>query len=368
MPNPNPESRIPIFAALFVFLAFCLCACDIEKRPLEFPFDHGPHFNAVNEWWYFTGDVITAQGKTLGFEFTIFKRLISAEKGFAYLGHLAVSDPDTKQHAFVEKTTSPPVTGIEEGKTEIIVKNFSCQFAEASGFHIKAETDSLAIDAVLVPESALLPHGEDGLITMGDGRSSYYYSFTNLATIGTLTVNTTEYTIASGRTWMDHQWGNYTLLGMKWDWFSLRLDDGSSLMLFQFRDIFDKPTIKNWTYQAAAGSVLYGADFSAQAARRYKEEKGRSIYPVDWTIEVPGLDAKFQVSPLFDEQSLYDVMTPDYWEGLCSVAGIMEGKAVSGAAYVELTGYEKILQAGSADSTLPRTSADISQVVSGYQE
>ena len=342
MPNPNPESRIPIFAALFVFLAFCLCACDIEKRPLEFPFDHGPHFNAVNEWWYFTGEVQTAEGKTLGFEFTIFKRLTSLPDNFSFLGHLALSDPESAEHRFVEKATRGPVAGIEEGKAEIIVNNFSLSFSGESAILIKAETENISLDVTLVPALAVLPHGEDGLITMGDGRSSYYYSFTNLATTGTLTVNTTEYTIASGRSWMDHQWGNYTLLGMKWDWFSLRLDDGSSLMLFQFRDIFDKPTIKNWTYQAATGSVLYGADFSALAGRRYKEEKGRSIYPVDWTIEVPGLDAKFQVSPLFDEQSLYDVMTPDYWEGLCSVAGIMAGKEVHGAAYVELTGYEKI--------------------------
>ena len=35
-------------------------------------------------------------------------------------------------------------------------------------------------------------------------------------------------------------------------------------------------------------------------------------------------------------------MTPDYWEGLCSVAGTMAGKEVNGSAYVELTGYEKI--------------------------
>ena len=351
--NTNPKSLIPFCAALLAILALCT-GCDIEKRPLQFPFDHGPHFNAVNEWWYFTGEVITAEGKTLGFEFTIFKRLISAKKGFAYLGHLAVSDPDTKQHFFVEKATSPPVAGIAEGKTEITIKEFSYRFSEPSGIFIKSETENLSLDLTLAPVLDVLPHGEDGIITMGDGRSSYYYSFTNLATAGTLTVNNTEYRIASGRTWMDHQWGNYTVLGMKWDWFSLRLDDGGSLMLFQFRDIFDKPTTKNWTYQAATGSVTYGADFSAQAARRYKEEKGRSIYPVDWTIEVPDLDAEFAVKPLFDEQSLYDVMTPDYWEGLCSVAGTMAGRKVRGAAYVELTGYEKILQAGSADSTLPQ--------------
>jgi predicted secreted hydrolase len=350
--NPDPKPLIPILAALFVFLAFC-AGCDIEKRPLQFPFDHGPHFNAVNEWWYFTGDVKTAQGKTLGFEFTIFKRLISAEKGFAFLGHLAVSDPDTKQHAFVEKTTSPPVTGIEEGKTEITIKEFSYRFSESSGILLKAETEHLALDLTLSPVLDVLPHGEDGLITMGDGRHSYYYSFTNLATTGTLSVNGTDYTISGGRTWMDHQWGNYTILGMKWDWFSLRLDDGGSLMLFQFRDILDSPTLKNWSFQSASGEVLYGGDFSAQAARRYTEEQGRSIYPVDWTIAVPELDAEFQVSPLFDAQSLHDVMTPDYWEGLCSVAGTMAGKEVTGSAYVELTGYEKILRPGSAGSTLP---------------
>jgi predicted secreted hydrolase len=350
--TPDHQSRIPIRIVLFIVFAFS-AGCDIEKRPLQFPFDHGPHFKAVNEWWYFTGQVQTAEGKTLGFEFTIFKRFISVKKGFAFLGHLAVSDPETKQHDFVEKTASPPVTGIEEGKPEIIANNFSYQFAEASGFHITAQTETIALDFVLKPESALLPHGEDGLITMGDGRSSYYYSFTSLATTGTITVNNTEYTIVSGRTWMDHQWGNYTVLGMKWDWFSLRLDDGSSLMLFQFRDIFDHRTRANWSYLSANDTIAYGDNFSLQADRLYEEQEGRSIYPLDWTIEVPGLDAEFAVKPLFDEQSMYDVMTPDYWEGLCSVAGTMAGKAVSGSAYVELTGYEKILRPVSASSTLP---------------
>lgn len=339
--RPCPQSRIPVFIALLSALALC-SGCDIKKRPLQFPFDHGPHFNAMNEWWYFTGEVQTAEGKTLGFEFTIFKRLTSLPDNFSFLGHLALSDPEAAQHHYVEKATRGPVSGIEEGRAEIIVNNFSFRFPEPSGILIKAETEKLSLDLILSPVLDVLPHGEDGIITMGDGKSSYYYSFTNLSTTGTIIVNNTEYTIASGRTWMDHQWGNYTLLGMKWDWFSLRLVDGSSLMLFQFRDLFDKPTIKNWTYQATTGSVTYGGDFSAQATRLYKEEQGHSTYPLDWTIAVPGLDAVFTVTPFFDEQSLYNVMTPDYWEGLCSVAGTMAGKEVNGSAYVELTGYEKI--------------------------
>ena len=43
---------------------------------------------------------------------------------------------------------------------------------------------------------------------------------------------------------------------------------------------------------------------------------------------------------LFDEQSLYDIMTPDYREGLYAVKGILGDELVTGAAQVELTGYE----------------------------
>jgi predicted secreted hydrolase len=283
---------------------------------------------------------MTTEGKTLGFEFTIFKRQMPGLNDFAYLGHLAVSDPETAEHIFNEVPTSPPVSGIEEGKAEIAVNSFSYRFTESEHIIIKGETKNLAVDLALTPVLDVLPHGKDGTIVMGDGRISYYYSFTNLATSGSISINGTEYLVESGRTWMDHQWGNFTVLGMKWDWFSFRCDDGSAVMLFQFRNGLERVTRSNWSYQSAEGSAIYGEKFSAQPLRLYTEDKGHSTYPVDWQIEVPGLDAELRVVPLFDAQSLYNVMTPDYWEGLCSVNGTMQGKAIGGAAYVELTGYE----------------------------
>ena len=160
-------------------------------------------------------------------------------------------------------------------------------------------------------------------------------------TEGYISLNGIEYTISSGRTWMDHQWGNYTVAGMIWDWFSLRLDDGRALMLFQFRNAKDVVVKTNWTYRTVAGLVTYGENFSVEATRTYQEEKGKSTYPIDWLVEVPDIDAEFMVSPLFDEQSLYDVMTPDYWEGLCSVKGSIRSEDITGSAYVELTGYSQ---------------------------
>ena len=323
---------------LLVFLWAVTCCNNIE-RPLDFPYDHGPHFDALNEWWYFTGEVLTKRGKTLGFEFTIFKRWIGRQNGFAYIGHLALSDTEFYEHFFAEVLTLPPVIDVQAGKTEIIINNFYYSFSESKGITLQAEAGILSVNLFLVPTKDVLPHGEDGIIIMGDGVNSYYYSLTNLMTEGSITINNDEYLVTSGRTWMDHQWGNFTLLGMIWDWFSLRLDDGSALMLFQFRDNFDNVVKRSWTYRTSNGSVKYGEGFFVQAARIYEEEKGKSTYPLDWIVEVPDIDARFFVTPLFDEQSLYDVLTPDYWEGLCSVEGTISNEQTQGFAYVELTGY-----------------------------
>ena len=326
-------------AILTIFLCTINC-CSEPGRSLSFPFDHGPHFDASNEWWYFTGEVMTIEGRVLGFEFTIFKRWIGGSNGFAYLGHLAVSDTETSEHFFAEVATLVPIAAIREGKPEIDINNFSYAYSEATGIVIQGKADDLAVHLSLSPAMDALPHGEDGIIVMGDGFNSYYYSFTNLLTAGSISVNGVTYLVTSGRTWMDHQWGNYSLSGMVWDWFSLRLDDGSALMLFQFRDESDEVVRTNWTYLSRTGSVSYGEEFSVQATRTYKDEQGEATYPVDWTVEVRDIDAEFLVKPLFDAQSLYDVMTPRYWEGLCSVKGTIKGESVSGSAYVELTGYE----------------------------
>ncbi|MBI5590948.1 MAG: hypothetical protein HY881_10750 [Deltaproteobacteria bacterium] len=327
-----------IFFALFVI--FIVTSYGDDAWSLEFPFDHGPHFDARSEWWYFSGEILTVEGKTLGFECTIFKEQVNRRNAFAFIGHVAVSDPENVEHIFSETITYPPVPDIEEGKPVININDFSYSFSETEGFiKVQGRGENLNVDVDLYPLTGVLPHGEDGVIVMGDGRDSYYYSYTNLATTGNITLKGIKYAISSGHTWMDHQWGNFTVFGDLWDWFSLRFDDGGALMLFRFRNIFGDTVRSNWTYQSASGEVYYGEPFMMQAKRTYTDENGNCEYPVDWTVAVSNLDAIFAVKPLFDAQALYDVTTPDYWEGLCSFDGCIAGKKVSGSAYVELTGY-----------------------------
>jgi len=328
------------YSMAFVLLAAAGCNGPAE---LHFPADHGPHFNSRTEWWYFTGTATGGDGTTLGFECTIFKSQLLGRKKFGYIGHVAVSDPAAQEYVYKETLTKPPVAGISEGIPRISVTDFSYDFSGNRTISISAVSDNASLNLTLTPREDVLLHGRNGAIIMGDGLRSYYYSFTNLETSGAISFKGRDYVITSGRTWMDHQWGDFTAFGELWDWFSLRLDDGGALMLFHFRDIFGRTVRTNWTYRSAAGDVTYGNLCGVQSHRTYRDPTGACTLPLDWSISIPGLNAEFTVRPLFDSQIFFSAMTPDYWEGLSSVMGSINGAAATGSAYVELTGYCKLL-------------------------
>jgi predicted secreted hydrolase len=341
------RTRTAVCAAIAIMI-LAAAGCR-QGRELQFPADHGPHFDSRTEWWYFTGVASDDSGRALGFECTIFKRRVAGKKGFGYLGHVAVSDPETQGYACKETLTRPPVGGIVEGIPGISITNFSCDFSDNRTIFIRASSDNASLDLELAPRDDILLHGRDGTIAMGDGLPSFYYSFTNLATDGSISFRGREYHIVAGRTWMDHQWGDFTAFGVIWDWFSLRLDDGGALMLFHFRTIFDRTVRSNWTYRSASGDVTYGTVFRMQAHRTYEDATGACAFPLDWTISIPDLNAEFTVLPLFDNQVFYSTMTPDYWEGLCSASGSINGAPAAGSAYVELSGYCKLPGAAASE-------------------
>src|SRR3989304_4987611 len=46
----------------------------LEPRELRFPQDHGPHLEYQTEWWYYTGNLQTADGRHFGFQRTFLRR------------------------------------------------------------------------------------------------------------------------------------------------------------------------------------------------------------------------------------------------------------------------------------------------------
>jgi predicted secreted hydrolase len=336
------KRRAPLlFAMVWIVGATCLAGCprpayDAPSTPLNFPADHGFHSNRT-EWLYFSGVLQTEAGKELGFMFTVFQReslISSLNKGFFYPCILAVSDPAASAYYSSVTLGVFGSSCFSDGLPSIEAEGGQIACLPSGDFHVQADMDGLSVDLTMKPDEDVLPHGEDGLIPMGDGIDSGYYSFTNLPTSGTVSIDGTDYAIASGRTWMDHQWGNWTESGMIWDWLSMRFDNGGSLMVFQFRDGSNNVVGGNWTYRDADGKVRYGTDFSVNAHRTYTDPESGDAFPVDWTVAIPSLEAEFRVTPALEGQNIYSL-----WEGLCAVEGTAGGAPLTGKAFVELTGY-----------------------------
>src|SRR5215217_3579581 len=75
-----------------------------EPRAFHFPEDHGPHPEFRTDWWYWTGNLETADGRAFGYQFTLFRNALAPEAQArdsawgtrqVYLGHFTVTDVAT---------------------------------------------------------------------------------------------------------------------------------------------------------------------------------------------------------------------------------------------------------------------------------
>src|SRR5258708_17433194 len=78
----------------------------------EFPRDHFNHPDFQTEWWYYTGNLKSADGRRFGFELTFFRQAVSRDPAKAgawdvkdiYLAHLALSDLNGGEDLHLETT------------------------------------------------------------------------------------------------------------------------------------------------------------------------------------------------------------------------------------------------------------------------
>ncbi len=50
----------------------------VAPRPFVYPIDLGPHLEYQTEWWYYTGNLETADGRHFGYQLTFFRRGLSS--------------------------------------------------------------------------------------------------------------------------------------------------------------------------------------------------------------------------------------------------------------------------------------------------
>lgn len=329
------------------------------SRRWSFPRDHGAHPEYRTEWWYFTGLLQDGQGRAYGYQFTIFRRGLRKKDPSEtnpwtvrdlYAGHFALTGISAGRFAYGERISreGPGLAGWSMERFGARLLDWSME-AEGDSFRLRARDGGIEISLSLQAAGPPVLHGEGGLSRKGEapGQASWYYSLPSMASSGTLRAPWTEGSVSvEGTTWYDHEFGSNQLSRDQagWNWFSLRLDDGSALMIYLLRRTDGSPE------PASSGTLVFpdrswlhlkGESISLRVLGRWESERSGADYPSRWLIEIPDERIRLHVGSVLPDQELEtdDSTGVTYWEGAVSGEGKRKGRPVRAEGYVELTGY-----------------------------
>lgn len=325
-------------------------------RAFDFPADHGAHSDYQTEWWYYTGNLETADGRHFGYQLTIFRRgLIPASQAAerdsewgtsqVYMGHFALSDMGNHTfHAFERFSRGAAgLAGVAADPYHVWLEDWQIETVGEDTYRLRASQDGITIDLQLIDTKGPVLQGINGYSQKGPdpGSASYYYSLSRLESSGAIQIENRHYEV-NGLSWMDHEFSTSALSDgqIGWDWFALQLDDGSELKVFHIRR--EDGTVDPFSagmYIAADGSTEYLSreDFEISTGKTWRSPNSGATYPAQWTVSVPSLDIRLQIEPYMADQELH--VSYAYWEGAVKIEGSAGGRAVTGSGYIEMTGY-----------------------------
>lgn len=331
----------------------------IDTYDWRFPQDFGAHPDFQTEWWYYTGNLKTAEGRHFGYQFTIFRRAIQPPQTTAgttsewrtdqlYMAHFAVSDVAGSQYFHAQRfsrggaglagAVADPLYHVWLEDWQVIAADPAARLTT-----IQAGTDTFAVDLTLEQIKPPALQGQNGLSPKSaePGNASYYYSLTRLLTTGTIRVGGQTFTV-TGSTWKDHEFSTSALgsNAQGWDWFGLQLDDDRELMLGQIRllDGGREPAFGGLlVYPDGSTRYLASADFTFNVTSTWASPHSGAVYPATWEITIDIGEPQplnLTITPLLADQELHGSGSIDYWEGAVAISG-----DATGYGYAELTGY-----------------------------
>jgi predicted secreted hydrolase len=332
----------------------------LSPRAFRLPEDHGPHPEFQTEWWYYTGNLAAADGRRFGFQLTFFRRGLAPGTGpesalaphQVYFAHFAVTDVAAERHVFSERWSRAAMglSGARAAPYRVWLEDWeaSGQGEDGRAVRLRAAEGATRLDLTLAARKPLVAHGDRGLSAKSDepGNASYYVGYTRMAAEGRLEGAGGPAEVR-GEAWFDHEWSTSALgpEAVGWDWFSLQLDDGRELMLFQLRR-------RDGTVEAVSGGTLVepdgatrrvaASDVAIEVLDTWRSPHTGARYPARWRLTSPAHGLSLEVVPWTEEQEMRTSFT--YWEGAVRVGGTSGGAPVTGAGYVELTGYARTMQ------------------------
>lgn len=251
-----------------------------------------------SEWWYCTGFINDETGKLFSFQFTLARVRIYRVQFHILM--TALTDFQTKKHYYAQKPIffgrNVTTTSEKVGLNGIAEMEFSERELKLS---MGGDDYSLSLEMSAVKSPVW--HCDKGVLKMGvdePKETTYYWSYTNLATMGKMILGNREHTV-SGKSWFDKQGGTYTLTNRwtNWEWFSLRFFDEEEIMLFSF----PQSNYQDGTYIEKSGKFrrfnnyeITPLDFTHAGGKKFS---------CGWKVEIRGVkDELYTILPKIDGQ------------------------------------------------------------------
>jgi predicted secreted hydrolase len=345
----------------------------IEPYDWQFPADFGAHDDFLTEWWYYTGNLKTEEGRHFGFQFTIFRRAITPPEQTTisdtndtsepsvdtsewrsnqiYMAHFTLSDIDGGEFVHAERYSraGADLAGATvDPRYRVWLEDWviEAQDDDAQFVRIDAEDEDFALNITLEQIKPPALQGQAGLSPKSAevGNASYYYTLSRLLTEGTIRLGEETFDV-TGLTWKDHEFSTSALGNgaQGWDWFGLIFDDNTELMVGKIRlqDGGREPAFGG-LYIREDGTTVYlpSESFSIEAQDAWTSPHTGATYPLDWVITINHEDVQLTINatPLMLDQELHGANV-EYWEGAVRISGDK-----TGYGYAELTGYVDTMQ------------------------
>jgi predicted secreted hydrolase len=341
-----------------------------RSNVIEFPAAHAPQKSYQQEWWYLTANLTTESGEALATQWTLFRR--GVENKHWYFAHAALADTQHHQSAFRSARAELGNLTINSKVTE--TKPFNAKIDDwqwqsskellpanlhYGNFVSKDASDNVSPDAtkevskgkqlwqvnlnLALDESSSANPKENYFLQGDNGYSqkhqtlaiaSHYYSQPFIKVSGEVYWQN-KWQKVTGNAWFDREWGSQMLAEDQqgWDWFSLRLNEHTALMVYRIRS-----TDKDYLYGSlmqrdgtirtlSSEDIIIKSHFSNQSV-------ANAEYPDSFAIEIAQEEIDITVKVINKSQIMRFGI--EYFEGMVSFSGSHQGQG-----FLEMTGYEK---------------------------
>lgn len=360
---------------------------------LQFPRDHMAQLDFQFGWYFWSGNFLDTDSNEVDIVIVFFRRAlfpppIALDLGLSDIENqlvqtvVAVNFADKNLHVtgsdhIISGSSKQIIYGIEPFVAQIGA-NSAKSLQKKNMFPMKIFVEDLSneltINLDLAESKPILLQGNKGKIPSIFGLGTWYYSFPNIKTTGTVTYQG-ETKSLTGKMWMDHQWmAGIAPLGYPkniliqaianikegfagkspdsfgWDWADVQFDDNTEITFAsphsastdELKNMGTNPpdtVTRNITGkyidEDGKGENIEG---TVKITKWMHSPRSHAWYPNGWEVNIPDKNLEFSMVSTVDDQFIYSAGS-EIREGGVIVTGTKNGSKISGYGFGEGVKY-----------------------------